>query len=48
MVEHKGGVTAEWLGSDRFEVATPGGPRAATLSAAPLYDPGRRRILTGS
>ncbi len=45
MVEHKGGVTAEWLGSGRFEVATPGGPRAATLSAAPLYDPGRRRIL---
>ena len=45
MVEHKGGVTADWLRSARFEVATPGGPRPATLSSAPLYDPARHRIL---
>ena len=45
MVDHAGGVTPEWLDSGRFEVWTPHGDRAVRLSAAPLYDPGRRRIL---
>ena len=45
MVDHDDGVTAEWLDSGRFEVWTPEGDRAVRLSASPLYDPGRHRIL---
>ncbi len=45
MVDHADGVTAEWLDSGRFEVWTPQGDRPVRLSAAPLYDPARCRIL---
>jgi glycine cleavage system aminomethyltransferase T len=45
MVEHPDGVTPEWLACTEFEVWTPHGNAPARLSAAPLYDPARTRIL---
>jgi glycine cleavage system aminomethyltransferase T/glycine/D-amino acid oxidase-like deaminating enzyme len=45
MVEHPDGVTPEWLASMEFEVWTPRGNTPVRLSAAPLYDPARTRIL---
>jgi 4-methylaminobutanoate oxidase (formaldehyde-forming) len=45
MVHHADGVTPEWLDSGRFEVWTPHGNGPLRLSTAPLYDPGRQRIL---
>jgi heterotetrameric sarcosine oxidase gamma subunit len=45
MVECADGVTDQWLGSGRFEVATPHGSHPVALSSAPFYDPKRLRIL---
>jgi 4-methylaminobutanoate oxidase (formaldehyde-forming) len=45
MVEHPEGVTPEWLASPGFEVWTGCGNRSVTLSAGPLYDPRREKIL---
>jgi hypothetical protein len=45
MVEHPDGVTPEWLAATEFEVWTPRGSTPVRLSAAPLYDPARARIL---
>ena len=45
MVDHPEGVTPEWLAAAPVEVWTARGNRPVRLSAAPLYDPGRSRIL---
>jgi heterotetrameric sarcosine oxidase gamma subunit len=44
-VDHDDGVTKAWLDAGRFQVWTPDGDRAVRLSAVPLYDPARHRIL---
>ncbi|HUD16570.1 MAG TPA: aminomethyltransferase family protein, partial [Acidimicrobiales bacterium] len=45
MVAHPEGVTSEWLDSAGCEVWTSRGNRPIVLSAGPLYDPGREKIL---
>jgi glycine cleavage system aminomethyltransferase T/glycine/D-amino acid oxidase-like deaminating enzyme len=45
-VENEGGVTEEWLAATKLEVECAGHPCAARASLRPLYDPGRRRILS--
>jgi 4-methylaminobutanoate oxidase (formaldehyde-forming) len=45
MVAHPEGVTPEWLDSAGCEVWTSRGNRPIVLSAGPLYDPGREKIL---
>jgi 4-methylaminobutanoate oxidase (formaldehyde-forming) len=45
MVAHPEGVTPEWLDSAGCEVWTSRGNRPIVLSAGPLYDPAREKIL---
>ena len=44
VVEHKEGVTADWLAETAFEVDIAGTRVPATLQLRPLYDPDRKRI----
>ncbi|MEI8238649.1 MAG: FAD-dependent oxidoreductase [Actinomycetota bacterium] len=46
-VHHDDGVTAAWLATGTFEVATPARRWRATVQMAPLYDPQRLRINAG-
>jgi 4-methylaminobutanoate oxidase (formaldehyde-forming) len=45
VVEHEGGVSADWLESTTFTVDCAETPVAARLSLRPMYDPARARIL---
>ena len=44
IIEHPGGVTADWLKSKKFTVAVNDQEVAATLSFAPFYDPKSERV----